>query len=177
LLGSVDALGLKLLSAEHATTLLSAAAGAGARRAARPEILSGRDLTEAIRTAASTCARADGAVTRANDDEVKSLLQILEMVKAAAPVPIATEWARAVLDKYEMAKKRAGGGSVLRDYGDLILDATQLLVDAASPAQRLAALQRTLGCADGVHLLVDEVQDVTRAQLLLVQVRRFPYAT
>ncbi|KAJ1623711.1 P-loop containing nucleoside triphosphate hydrolase protein [Pavlovales sp. CCMP2436] len=164
------ALGLKLLSAEQPTTL-SAAAGARDWHNARPVILSGRDLNEAIRTAASSCARSDGALIKANDDEVRSLLQILELAKASAPVPRASAWALTVLARYERAKKGAGdcAGGTVRDYSDLILDATQLLVDAGSPAQRFAVLQRTLGCVSESHLLVDEIQDVTRAQLLFVQ--------
>ncbi|KAJ1628839.1 P-loop containing nucleoside triphosphate hydrolase protein [Pavlovales sp. CCMP2436] len=149
------ALGLKLLSAEQPTTL-SAAAGARDWHNARPVILSGRDLNEAIRTAASSCARSDGALIKANDDEVRSLLQILELAKASAPVPRASVWALTVLARYERAKKGAGdcAGGTVRDYSDLILDATQLLVDAGSPAQRFAVLQRMLGCLHFVQQLL-----------------------
>lgn len=190
------AFALRLL--EVAESALSAAPRA-------TSILSGRQLGEALRAAASSCARADGSTAPADDDELRSLLTILELKKAGAPTPRATEWAYSVIAAYERTTKHAGqvarvarsaaGGAhsspaAVRDYADLIIDATGLLLaqqpraaggsaprggSSAAPLGALGAggagaLQAALGCGAGcVHLLLDEVQDLTKSQLLLVQ--------
>jgi superfamily I DNA/RNA helicase len=128
-------------------------------------LLTGRELTEAMRDVASTCGRPDGSVARADDDEVRSLLQILDLRKSGAPTERATQWALKCLDAFEATKAASRG---VRDYADLILDATQLLAKVA-PHERFALVQRVLGCRAGVHLMIDEVQDVSRAQLLFCE--------
>lgn len=147
------AFALKLITAHDERTgagpsaapLLGSAASSltGARRERSTQrttnILSGRELNEALRSAASTCARADGSVVRADDDELRSLLTILELKKAGAPTPRATDWAYRVLDAYERVKQRSttslsGGGNVrVRDFADIIIDATTLLATNAQP--------------------------------------------